>query len=249
MPDSRQHRGPHPQDLGLFDDQHRQALRSATEDLSWLLSRGYALTSCLKLVGDRYRLRARQRLAVARCACSDEARKRRRRNQIQSCDLAGGELWIDGYNVLTSIEAALAGGVILCARDGCFRDMASMHGSYRKVAETLPALQLLAERLSDWKVARCCWYLDAPVSNSGRLKTLIEGIAEQWGACWEVKLVADPDPILATADQTVASADSQILDVAPRWFNLARRVIEEQIEGAWIVDLSSPGKATVSKQP
>ena len=38
--------------------------------------------------------------------------------------------------MLTTIEAALAGGVILAARDGAYRDMASMHGSYRKVAET-----------------------------------------------------------------------------------------------------------------
>ena len=27
--------------------------------------------------------------------------------------MAGRELWIDGYNVLTTLEAALAGGVIL----------------------------------------------------------------------------------------------------------------------------------------
>jgi hypothetical protein len=54
-------------------------------------------------------------------------------------------LWIDGYNVLTSIEAALSGGVILRARDGCYRDMASMHGSYRKVEETISAIHILGE--------------------------------------------------------------------------------------------------------
>ena len=68
---------------------------------------------------------------------------RRQAHQVGAEQLPGATLWLDGYNVLTTIEAALAGGVILAARDGAYRDMASMHGSYRKVAETLPALDLL----------------------------------------------------------------------------------------------------------
>ena len=55
-------------------------------------------------------------------------------------DVANRELWIDGYNALTTIESALSGSVILRARDGCYRDMASMHGTYRKVQETVPAI-------------------------------------------------------------------------------------------------------------
>ena len=77
----------------------------------------------------------------SRCACSDAGRRRGgARSQVDAEQLRGRPLWLDGYNVLTTIEAALAGGVILAARDGAYRDMASMHGSYRKVAETLPGL-------------------------------------------------------------------------------------------------------------
>ena len=79
---------------------------------------------------------ARQRTAVGRCCCSDAEAARRRSCQVGGERLCGAALWLDGYNVLTTIEAALAGGVILAARDGAYRDMASMHGSYRKVAET-----------------------------------------------------------------------------------------------------------------
>ena len=43
-------------------------------DLSWLLGRGYAIVSAVKLVGDRWSLTERQRMAVRRAACSDEAR-------------------------------------------------------------------------------------------------------------------------------------------------------------------------------
>jgi len=204
-----------------------------------MFNRGYASTSALKIVGDRYSLVARQRVAVARCTCSDAAVNRRQQHRLEPLDLKQQELWIDGYNVLTSLEAALASGVILHARDGCYRDMASMHGSYRKVQETIPALYLLGELLAEWNVATCHWLLDQPVSNSGRLKTVLQEIAEERDWDWETRLVPDPDPLLIRADQIVATSDSQILDQAGRWFNLARIAIELRVPDAWIVDLSA----------
>ncbi len=54
-------------------------------------------------------------------------------------------MWVDAFNLITTVEAALAGGVLIKGRDGCLRDMASMHGSYRKVAETIPALHCIGE--------------------------------------------------------------------------------------------------------
>ncbi len=58
MPDRRKHRGPHPEDRRLFAPEALPRLRAAAGDLSWLLSRGYAPESSLKLVGDRYALAA-----------------------------------------------------------------------------------------------------------------------------------------------------------------------------------------------
>src|SRR5690606_966360 len=166
-------------------------------------TRGYPSISTLKLVGDRYALQARQRVAVARCAVGEDARERRQKHEIQPADLPGQELWIDGYNVLTSLEAALAGGAILHARDGCYRDMASMHGSYRKVAETTPAILAVGELLTQWQVASCHWLLDRPVSNSGRLRAMLLNAAASHGWPWHVELVPDPDPLLANSAQVV----------------------------------------------
>jgi len=238
VPDHRKHRGPHPEDEQLFAGDNILRLRESASDLAWLFNRGYASTSALKIVGDRYSLVARQRVAVARCACSEEATKRRRRHQIPAAELLGRDLWIDGYNVLTSLEAALSGGVILHAQDGCYRDMASMHGSYRKVEETIPALHILGELMADWNVASCQWLLDQPVSNSGRLKTMLVKIAAERGWNWQALLVPDPDRNLMATDHVVASADSRILDSAERWFDLARSAIELRVPDAWIVDLS-----------
>jgi len=189
-------------------------------------------------VGDRYALVSRQRIAVARGACSEEQAARRKRCQAPAESLAGRPLWLDGYNVLTTVEAALAGGLLLGARDGAYRDMASMHGSYRKVAETQPALVHIGRTAADLGVTECCWYLDRPVSNSGRLKKIIEDLAAAQGWRWRVELVADPDALLAAADEIVATADSAILDRVAAWFNLARAVVARHVPDAWVLDLA-----------
>lgn len=238
MPDKRKHRGPHPEDAVLFGSRSWPTLRRATGELSWLLSRGYASPSSLKLVGDRHGLTKRQRTAVARSACSDESLRRRSTTQVDPRQLADRELWIDGYNVLTSVEAALGGAVVLHARDGCYRDMASVHGSYRTVEETMPAIRLLGESLERWVPGQCHWLLDRPVSNSGRLKQLLLAVAEEARWNWTVQLVPDPDTILSRTEGVVATADSVILDCCQQWLNLARSAIEHGVPRARVVDLS-----------
>jgi hypothetical protein len=237
MPDKRAHRGPHPEDGRLFAESQWPVLRQAVGHLSWLLTRGYAEKSALKLVGDHFLLNERQRTAVMRCSCSDQSLSRRQTHEVSPEAVAGRELLIDGYNVLTTLEAALAGGVLIQGRDGCVRDMASMHGTFRKVRETLPALGLIGEFLAALQVQRCRWLLDSPVSNSGRLRGDIQRFAEARGWPWEVELLISPDAVLSKADSVVATADSVVLDRCGEWFNLARRVVAEALPEASILCL------------
>lgn len=238
MPDKRAHRGPHPEDGRLFAPDVWPRLRDATGDLSWLLTRAYSSVSALKLVGDRYELDQRQRIAVMRSACSDEALRHRAGTRVKLAALAGQVLLLDGYNVLTTVEAALAGGVILHARDECFRDMASVHGTWRKVHETQPAAELLGRFLHDLGVREAIWYLDSPVSNSGRLKTLLREIAATNHWPWQIELVPNPDRVLCKAEELIATADSNILDHCRRWVNLAREGVERFVRQAKTLQMS-----------
>ncbi len=213
-------------------------MREAVADLAWLLGRGYAEKSALKLVGDRFALTERQRIAVMRCTCPDAALADRRARRLEASGLAGEVLHVDGYNVLTTIEAALAGGVIIAGRDGCFRDMASMHGTFRTVAETRPALELLVDGLAGLGLRDCTCYLDAPVSNSGRLAGMVREVLQDRGLDWEVGIVANPDAIMALTDDPVATADSVILDRCCRWFNLGRHIVTRSVASAWVIDLA-----------
>lgn len=242
MPDTRAHRGPHPEDRRLFAPANLPRLREAVRDLSHLLSRGYAPPSSLKLVGDRYALDRRQRTAVLRCACSDQALESRRDRRVPAAALQGAVLLVDGYNVLTTVEAALAGGLVLQGRDGCLRDLASMHGTWRRVEETVPALEHVGRVLDGVGARGATWMLDRPVSNSGRLAELIRELGARRGWSWEVRLAADPDPVLAASGDVVATADSVVLDRCRSWVNLTREVVEGDLPAAWVVRLGlTPG--------
>ncbi|HEX9998221.1 MAG TPA: DUF434 domain-containing protein [Abditibacterium sp.] len=240
MPDSRTHRGPHPSDAQIFAPAQLPVLQRATLDYSWLLSRGYAPKSSLELVGNRYQLPERGRLGVMRAACPDAAREARRAKRLEADAVRGQILHLDGYNVLMIVEAALGGGVLLRCRDEGLRDMASMHGNFRRVEETAPAITMIGNFLASLSLEAVVWWLDAPVSNSGRLAGLIRELAEQNAWNWRVEMVPDADFAMKKLENAiVATADSVILDVASAWFNLGAAIVARDIPSVWLVDLSA----------
>ena len=237
-PDKRQHRGAHPSDRLLFASDRLAALRTATAELSWLLSRAYATKSALKLVGDRHHLNERQRLAVARAACTDRQRKGRAATCLPPEKLAGESVVVDGFNLIITVEAALGGGLLIHSRDGCLRDLSSVHGSYRAVLETESAIRLVGDALAALGVKSVRWLLDSPISNSGRLAQRIRETAASRGWPWSVEVVFNPDSAIVAADAEVAvTSDSLILDGAQRWTNLAAQLVRLYLPQAWLVDL------------
>jgi hypothetical protein len=241
MGDSRRHRGPHPEDEQLFSRETEATLRGAVDDLSWLRTRGYAEPSALKIVGDRYQLRQRQRVAVGRCACAEHRRSARLARQLDPSGVAGRVLLIDGLNVITTIEVALARGVLLVGKDGCLRDMASFHGSYRLVRETERAVAILVAAVGAMKPSAACVYIDRPVSNSGRLAEVVRDAARSAGSVLDAETADDVDGLLARSDEITATADSAILDACGSWLNLARIAVERnqgELDPLWLMDFS-----------
>jgi len=238
---SRRHRGPHPLDAELFSADKLPTLQDAARDLSWLRTRGYAGASSLKLVGDRHQLRGRQRVAVARCACSDTAKGDRASRLCDPGALATRPLVIDGLNVITTIEVALAGGVLLLGRDTCIRDMASFHGSYRLVQETERAVAILVDIIKVMRPSEVTVYIDRPVSNSGRLAEIVRATATAKNLRLEAATADRVDETLKASTAVVATADSAILDQCGDWLNLARVAIDQnrtELEPLWLLDLS-----------
>jgi hypothetical protein len=257
------HRGRHPGDDRLFGPDQLPALRAAVADLSWLMSRGYADTSALKLVGDRHELTARQRQAVGRCACADAARDLRRARRLTRAQLGGRVLALDGLNCLITIESALSHGIVLRGRDSALRDLASVHGTYKQVAETAFGIEMIGRHLhgrGDMDPAQIVpevrWYLDRPVANSGRLRALLQETAERHGWPWTIELVSNPDAVLVRQSAVVGTSDAWILDRCEHWFDLLANLLGPPASDRapasatgpvlaartdlWLLDLDSP---------
>jgi len=105
----------------------------------------------------------------------------------------------------------------------------------------MPAVSLIAEHLEAKGIRSVDWYLDRPVSNSGRLKGLMAELVAGSPLSWEIELVNDPDRVLVAYDGVVVTADSWILDRCGAWVNLAAEIAAERVPGGWVVDLREDG--------
>lgn len=209
----------------------------AVDDLSHLQSRGYADNSALQIVGNRYRLNKRQRNAILRVACGSTQIRGRQSKKCTVDQLVDQHIEIDGFNQLILLESALSGAFLFKGRDGVYRDISSVHGSYKRVQNTENAIYQIGTVLKECKVKSVKWYFDQPVSNSGRLKTKLMEISRLNQFNWEVELVFDPDKVLAQSPHIIISSDGWVLDQASRWFNLFPLLLNENIDQNNILEI------------
>ncbi|WP_338792371.1 DUF434 domain-containing protein [Bernardetia sp. MNP-M8] len=247
MPNSQKHRGANPKDYAAFTDKNIDNLKQAVSDLSWLLSNGYAQKASLKIVGDKFSLTDRQRKAINAASAERESLELRKKNEI-SIDLdihsdfkkLNSTLVIDGYNLLITTECALSNAPLFIGLDGCMRDIASIHSTYRKVEETIPALELIGNVIEELEIKETIWVLDSPISNSGRLKKIMEDLAEQKKWNWKVLLEKHADKSIVELSQNqnhiVASCDAWITINASKWVNLCSFIVKNYVPSAWILD-------------
>ncbi len=211
--------------------------KDAVDDLCYLFSRGYSENSALQIVGNRYKLNKRQRKAIWRISASEDDIKIRELSQCPVSDLVNKTLNIDGFNLLILLESALSGAYIFKCRDSTYRDISSVHGSYKRVLKTEEAILLTGTVLNSLKIKSTTWYLDKPVSNSGMLKSRLIEISQANSFNWNVALRFNPDKSLAKSKHVVISSDGWILNRAGQWFNLGAYIIENYISQANIIEV------------
>lgn len=202
----------------------KNAIAEAVGDVSYLLGRGYSAKSSVTLAGARYKLNVRQQKALRGMAASSEEVELRQSKVLRPAHLVNKRIDIDGFNLLILLETAHSGGYLFKGIDGAYRDLSSVHGSYKRVTKTMEVLKTIGDYLQSLGVGKVTWYFDTPVSNSGRLKTILQELAEQQGYTWQVELVYNPDKVLASSDNVVISSDAFILNECKCWFNIVEQL-------------------------
>lgn len=227
-------RGTDPQDEKFFSKTALDKRSYAQEEIRFLIDRGYPIKPVVKLIGDHYQLSTRQRLALTRGTCTTQNEEIRKGKSLPLEEMKNQTIFIDGFNVIITLEVALSRGIILKGQDNIMRDLAGLRGTYRLIDKTELALALLGKILDDFKVKEVYFYLDAPVSNSGRLKTKILEQSANWKVKVQVEVVNNPDTILSEMEHVV-TGDAIILDRCKTCFNLVAYIIENYIPEAWII--------------
>lgn len=234
-------RGTDPQDSRWFSKEAVLKLQKAQAELEWLLNRGYNNKSVVDMIGNHYQFSLRQRNALTRSTSSKEKCEKREEKCLTLSSCKNNCIYIDGFNLIITLEVALSGGILVVCNDGTMRDLAGLRGTYSIIDKTDSALNLIEKELNDAHISMAKFFLDAGVSNSGRLKKFILEHAEKWNISSEVELMQHVDSFLSTKERIVTS-DSIILDNCGSWLNLGRKTIEDYIPDANIIDLSGKKK-------
>lgn len=229
-------RGKHANDDKLFNDKWRPIFKEAVKDLSYLLSRNYGPKAAMQIVGNRYRLNARQQKALIRMSASQSAILHRQSTCVNAETLKGKTVLVDGFNLLILLENALSDAYIFKSQDGVFRDISGVHGSYKTVFKTEMALVLVGEIFENLAVEQVIWYFDSPVSNSGKMKTFLYKIATDHHFNWTIHLDNNPDKVLVKSEAVVVTSDAWILDNCKYWFNFAGVFIDQFCKEESIID-------------
>lgn len=226
-------RGYVPSDQKEFTGTQLEHLKEAAKDTQYLLERGYAVKNATTFVGNHYMFSERQRLALARSVSCKEDVQKRKDKRIR--EAKGMTVHIDGFNTIISLEVALSGSLLFHCSDGTIRDLAGLRGTYRIIDKTEQAVHLILNRLQDLEIGEAIFYLDAPVSNSGRLKALILQIAEEYDFDVSVEVINDVDRVLEKLPGVISS-DAIILNKCKSWINLVPAIVSE-LSDTWVVQL------------
>lgn len=235
-------RGFDAEDSRWFSKEEIVRLKKAHKEIFWLLNKGYNINSIMNFVGGHYQFSIRQRQALKRSTGCEKAIQKRLSKiipceNIKDDNIYDDNIYIDGFNLIITIEVALSNGVLVIGNDAVVRDIAGIQGSYRLIDKTDKALEIIGKALDHFKAKNVKFFLDAPVSNSGRLKERILLHSISWRCSTSVELVPNADKLLCDMGR-IATSDSIILDECKSWFNLARKIIEDYIPDARVVNLT-----------
>ena len=219
-------RGFVPEDERNFSPEAIRIMYKASRHIRYLTGEGYDLKQAVTFVGNHFLLSERQRLAIMRSIATDRQLDDRKSKQVPVIELAGKEVWIDGFNTIISLEVMLSDSLLFECMDGAVRDLAALRGTYRLIPETKEAAHVLLRRLEKAGVRKANILLDEPVSNSGRLKTLIADIGEQYSFRLDIQVQKDVDRLLYEKENVISS-DSVILDHCRSWINLTGECMRE----------------------
>jgi hypothetical protein len=217
-----------------FSEERVELLRKAQAEIHWLLNHDYPTKNVVEFVGNHYLFSKRQRLALTRATAPTSSLVLRKSKKLDACE--NQIVHIDGLNLIITLEVALSESTLLKCMDETVRDLAGLRGTYRLIDKTDKAIILIGEKLDAMNVAEAVFYLDAPVSNTGRLKRRILDLLANYKCEVSVEVIDHVDKILKSRSHVITT-DSIILNECESWINFAAELIDADMSEVRMVNL------------
>ena len=201
----------------------RHEVLKAAEDYRYLLDRGYNPSSALDLITSRYLLSREERVLLYRCVHSSEDAAEIISKIVDSSEIKGKELVVDGYNVILTVASGVEGRTLYLCDDTFVRDLRSVRVRNFTSSSLLTAIKLISEKVEELKPSRITLFLDRNVSWSARHA---EAIKQEIRENVHVILASKADTSVIKEGGIASSSDYLILEKSSHVYDLAGEIIK-----------------------
>ena len=204
----------------------KNKLREPAADIRYLLYRGYRRKGAIRFVSNHYRLAEEERHILTRLIFDPETAARRSNKRLACSRLKGCDIFIDGYNVLITMESVLHNETVWFADDGFLRDTRGIFKNHTNTATTYQAVDEMLTTLSVLAINSATILLDSQMSNSGKLAQFIRKRAAKCPFKTAVTTSKNVDfdlkqvgyrGVIATADSVIVDAVERAADLTACW--------------------------------
>lgn len=208
-----------------------EKISEAVHDLRYLLNRGYRKKGALKFVSNRYLLNIHERNYLARKVFSREVALSRQNKILDISRVKDENVFVDGYNVLITVESICTGypSLVRCD-DGFLRDVNAVFGKYRINDTTQTALNQIILLLKCYNPRFVKFLYDSPVSQSGELSKVTRALlkANEVPGCAVTSKNVDTELVTLSREVQgiVATSDSAVIDKIQRVVDIPCEILK-----------------------
>lgn len=212
-------------DVVMRDTTARTAtIRDAATDLRYLLDRGYPKDYALKFVADHRRLVVSDRYVLSRVVVPTDLAFVRKSKAVTLHELEGKEVFVDGYNVIITVESLLGGFDVYRCDDGFLRDVRGVFQSFKTSPGSMIAVSRILDVLSKGTPRNVTISLDEQISRSGELAAMIRQNMVAHGLPGTCITSKNVDFELKRATGIVVTGDGNVIDAVSKVFDLPLEV-------------------------
>jgi len=200
------------------------SLDKSSQDLKYLLDRGYRRTTALNLVVNRYNLSQKQRNLLLRYVFPEKEIRDHRKRLCPPSRLRGKKVVVDGYNVLVTVEAVLEGKDTVLGMDGILRDVKGIFSKYRFRKESRIAIDKILKKLKDYEPSFVLFIFDSQISRSGELAAFVRERLREHKLKGKAETSPHADGDIKKLNWITLTSDSVIIEKVDRVVDLPAKV-------------------------